>query len=40
MHPGILPGYTASHGCIRLPAEIAPIIYSKVAVGTRVVIEA
>ena len=40
MHTGILPGYPASHGCIRLPAEIAPIIYSKVAVGTRVVIEA
>ena len=40
MHIGILPGYAASHGCIRLPAEIAPIIYSKVRVGTRVVVEA
>ena len=39
MHTGILPGYPASHGCIRLPAEIAPIIYSKVAIGTRVVVE-
>lgn len=38
-HIGILPGYPASHGCIRLPPEIAPIIYSKVKIGTRVVIE-
>ncbi len=36
MHVGILPGYPASHGCIRLPAEIAPLIYEKVKVGTRV----
>ncbi len=40
MHIGILPGYPASHGCIRLPAEIAPLIYAKVKVGTPVVIEA
>ena len=39
MHIGILPGYPASHGCIRLPAEIAPLIYAKVKVGTEVVIE-
>ena len=36
MHIGILPGYPASHGCVRLPAEIAPLIYEKVKVGTRV----
>ena len=39
MHIGILPGYAASHGCVRLPAEIAPLIYQKVKVGTTVVIE-
>ncbi len=39
-HIGILPGYPASHGCIRLPADIAPMIYSKVRVGTKVVVEA
>ena len=38
MHIGILPGYPASHGCVRLPAEIAPKIYQKVKVGTPVVI--
>lgn len=36
MHVGLLPGYPASHGCVRLPAEIAPIIFSKVKVGTPV----
>lgn len=38
MHIGILPGYPASHGCVRLPAEIALKIYQKVKVGTPVVI--
>lgn len=38
-HTGILPGYPASHGCIRLPADIAPIIYRNVKLGTRVRIE-
>ena len=36
MHVGLLPGYPASHGCIRLPAEIAPLIYEKVKTGTPV----
>lgn len=40
MHVGILPGYPASHGCIRLPADIAPLIYQKVKSGTPVTIEA
>jgi len=39
MHIGILPGYPASHGCIRLPAEIAPLIYEKVKVGTPVTVQ-
>lgn len=34
MHIGILPGYPASHGCVRLPAEIAPIFFAKTKVGT------
>jgi lipoprotein-anchoring transpeptidase ErfK/SrfK len=36
MHVGILPGYPASHGCVRLPADIAPLIYEKVKIGTPV----
>jgi lipoprotein-anchoring transpeptidase ErfK/SrfK len=38
MHTGILPGYPASHGCIRLPDEIAQIIFQKVRLGTTVTI--
>ena len=34
MHVGILPGYPASHGCVRLPEQIAKMIYDKVKVGT------
>jgi lipoprotein-anchoring transpeptidase ErfK/SrfK len=36
MHVGLLPGYPASHGCVRLPEEIAAIVYSKVKIGTPV----
>ena len=39
MHVGILPGYAASHGCVRLPADIAPLIYQKVKVGTPVTVQ-
>jgi lipoprotein-anchoring transpeptidase ErfK/SrfK len=39
MHVGILPGYAASHGCVRLPSNIAPLIYEKVKIGTPAVIE-
>jgi len=38
MHTGILPGYPASHGCVRLPDQIAKLIYEKVSVGTPVTI--
>ncbi len=36
MHVGILPGYPASHGCIRLPEQAAAMIYAKVKTGTPV----
>ena len=39
MHIGILPGYAASHGCVRLPTDVAPLIYSKVKIGTPVSVE-
>lgn len=38
MHIGEVPGYPASHGCIRVPAAIQPLIYSKVGLGTSVTI--
>ena len=34
MHIGILPGYPASHGCIRESAEGAKLFYDHVKVGT------
>ncbi|HCP91419.1 MAG TPA: hypothetical protein DIT76_05140 [Spartobacteria bacterium] len=36
MHIGILPGYPASHGCIRESAEGAKLFYDHVKVGTSV----
>ncbi len=38
LHEGILPGYPASHGCIRLPGDIAEMIFHKVKLGTPVTI--
>jgi lipoprotein-anchoring transpeptidase ErfK/SrfK len=36
MHAGYLPGYPASHGCIRLPEEIAVKFFENAPVGTPV----
>jgi lipoprotein-anchoring transpeptidase ErfK/SrfK len=36
MHAGILPGYPASHGCVRMPASKAQLFYETVEVGTPV----
>jgi lipoprotein-anchoring transpeptidase ErfK/SrfK len=36
MHVGILPGYPASHGCIRMPSDGAKLFYDNVKVGTKV----
>lgn len=40
MHAGHIPepGETASHGCIRLPKDFAPILFNRVVVGTPVTI--
>jgi lipoprotein-anchoring transpeptidase ErfK/SrfK len=38
MHVGILPGYPASHGCIRMPSAAAEMFYNRVKVGTPVVV--
>lgn len=38
MHAGILPGYPASHGCIRLPREVAERLYRIVPTGTPVLV--
>src|SRR5262249_38727172 len=38
MHEGVLPGYPASHGCIRMPREFARRMYGITAGNERVVI--
>jgi hypothetical protein len=38
LHAGNLPGYPASHGCIRLPAAFAKVLYGETKVGMTVVI--
>lgn len=38
MHEGFLPGYPASHGCIRMPAHMAETFFHNVSIGTPVTI--
>ena len=38
MHAGNLPGYAASHGCIRLPNGFAKLLYGVTQLGTPVMI--
>ncbi|MCB1090417.1 MAG: L,D-transpeptidase family protein [Verrucomicrobiae bacterium] len=36
MHVGYVPNHPASHGCIRVPNKIQPLIWERVSVGTPV----
>jgi lipoprotein-anchoring transpeptidase ErfK/SrfK len=38
MHVGILPGYPASHGCIRMSSDGAKLFYDTVKIGTPVTV--
>jgi lipoprotein-anchoring transpeptidase ErfK/SrfK len=38
MHAGYLPGYPASHGCVRMPQERAIAFFNAVQVGTPVTV--
>jgi hypothetical protein len=38
LHEGVVPGYPASHGCIRLPAAFASQLWSTARIGMRVVV--
>jgi ankyrin repeat protein len=38
LHAGVVPNYPASHGCIRLPGEIAERLFTEIPVGTLVTI--
>ncbi|GAA5123546.1 L,D-transpeptidase family protein [Luteolibacter yonseiensis] len=39
MHTGFLPGYAASHGCIRMPHHMSTKFFQNVQLGTPVVVE-
>lgn len=38
MHVGHLPGYAASHGCVRMPKEMAMKFFQSASVGTPVIV--
>ncbi|WP_421695954.1 L,D-transpeptidase [Aestuariivirga sp.] len=38
LHAGNLPGYPASHGCVRLPLEFSQLLFTVTHVGTAVII--
>jgi lipoprotein-anchoring transpeptidase ErfK/SrfK len=39
MHTGYLPGYAASHGCVRLPDNMAQHFFQNSSLGTPVIVE-
>lgn len=39
MHTGYLPGYAASHGCVRMPHHMAEKFFENVEIGTPVIVE-
>ena len=38
LHAGVLPGYAASHGCVRLPYDFAERLYDVTNLGMRVIV--
>ena len=40
LHAGNLPGYPASHGCVRMPIKFAELLYTITRLGTPVVVAA
>ena len=39
MHTGYLPGYAASHGCVRMPHHMSTKFFQNVEIGTPVIVE-
>ncbi|YCM44328.1 L,D-transpeptidase family protein [Verrucomicrobiaceae bacterium 227] len=39
MHVGHLPGYAASHGCVRMPEPMAIKFFQNIEIGTPVIVE-
>ena len=38
LHAGVLPGYPASHGCIRMPIGFAERLFERTKLGMRVIV--
>lgn len=38
LHAGVLPGYPASHGCVRLPPAFAQQLFASLRLGSRVIV--
>jgi hypothetical protein len=38
LHGGVLPGYPASHGCVRMPFDFAERLFDATAMGMRVIV--
>ncbi len=38
MHVGFVTGYPVSHGCVRLPEDMAKIFFEHTPIGTKVTI--
>src|SRR3954454_412551 len=38
LHGGVLPGYAASHGCIRMPFDFAARLFDATTMGIRVIV--
>ena len=36
--PGYIPGYPASHGCIRMPEKMSKVFFENVSIGTQVIV--
>ena len=39
MHEGVVPNYPASHGCIRLPGDVARKLFAEIPIGTLVTVK-
>src|SRR2546429_486462 len=38
LHGGALPGYPASHGCVRMPFDFAERLFDETRIGLRVIV--
>jgi hypothetical protein len=38
LHAGYLPGYPASHGCVRMPEEYAVAFFRAISIGTPITV--